>query len=66
MAALLVIIYVVFGGLWSSGYMGLSKVLLTAASLLAGGTMAFVLAGGAAGLGESFPRYPWFSLFGRG
>ncbi|MGI5875288.1 MAG: sodium:solute symporter family protein [Dethiobacteria bacterium] len=62
----LMALYVIFGGLWGTGLMGISKVLLTCASLLTGGLLAFKYIGGFSGLSATFPPYPWFSLFGRG
>ncbi|MEW5784152.1 MAG: sodium:solute symporter family protein, partial [Bacillota bacterium] len=66
LAAVLIISYVVFGGLWGSGCMGLVKIGLTCICLLVGGTAAYFLVGGAGGLALNFTPYPWFSLFGRG
>ncbi len=58
--------YVIFGGLWGTGLMGVSKVLLTGISLMVVGGLSLHYLGGFSGLVETFPRYPWFSLFGRG
>lgn len=58
--------YIIFGGLWGTGLMGVCKVVLSLAGLSIGGGFAFQLLGGFNGLAESFPPYPWFSLFGRG
>ncbi len=58
--------YVIFGGLWGTGMMGVCKVLLTAISLLAVGGLALYNLEGFSGMLHAFPRYPWFSLFGRG
>jgi solute:Na+ symporter, SSS family len=66
LTVILMILYVIFGGLWGTGLMGVCKVLLTTLSLGVGGALAFQLSGGFYGLAENFPPYPWFSLFGRG
>lgn len=65
-AVALAVLYVVFGGAWGTGLMGLTKIMLTCAVMIAGGFVALTLAGGPVGLGSHFPAYPWFSLFGRG
>jgi SSS family solute:Na+ symporter len=65
-SVILMALYVIFGGLWGTGLMGISKVLLTSASLLTGGILAFKYLGGFSGMAATFPSYPWFSLFGRG
>ncbi len=65
-AVILITLYVIFGGVWGTGMMGVSKILLTCISLLSAGAIAYHFLGGAGGLVETFPRYPWFSLFGRG
>lgn len=62
----LAVLYVVFGGAWGTGLMGLSKIMLTSLCMLVGGLVALSLAGGAGNVAEYFPTYPWFSLFGRG
>ncbi len=62
----LAIIYVVFGGAWGTGLMGVTKIMLTCFCMIACGAVALVLAGGPGAIGEFFPAYPWFSLFGRG
>jgi len=70
LAALLTVVlavaYVVFGGAWGTGLMGLTKILLTCICMVISGVVAFTLAGGSGGLSSYFPPYPWFSLFGRG
>ena len=63
---IMITLYVVFGGLWGTGMMGLSKILLTCIGMLSVGVLAYLYMGRAAGLREVFPPYPWFSLFGRG
>lgn len=65
-SVLLMIIYVYFGGVWGTGILGLLKIGLTSTSLVAAGILSLHKFGGASLLLDSFPRYPWFSLFGRG
>lgn len=65
-AVALAVLYVVFGGAWGTGLMGLTKILLTCAVMITGGLIALLLSGGPAALSGHFPSYPWFSLFGRG
>ena len=63
---LLVLAYVLFGGVWGTGLTGIVKLLLLYVAMLSCGGVAYGLAGGVTGLSNSFPPYPWFSLFGRG
>ena len=63
---LLAVLYVVFGGAWGTGLLGVSKIMLTCLAMIAAGSAALFLAGGISGLTSYFPSYPWFSLFGRG
>ncbi len=63
---LLVLAYVMFGGVWGTGLVGVVKLLLLYACAISCGAMAYYLVGGASGLAEKFSYYPWFSLFGRG
>ena len=63
---LLVLAYVLFGGVWGTGLTGIVKLLLLYVSMLSCGIVAYQLSGGWNGLGASFTAYPWFSLFGRG
>jgi SSS family solute:Na+ symporter len=58
--------YVVFGGVWSTGLVGTLKLALLYLSMLGVGALAYGLGGGWQGFATSFPAYPWFSLFGRG
>ncbi len=58
--------YVIFGGVWGTGLMGVSKVALTGIILMVGGLFSLFQFGGFGGLFQTFPSYPWFSLFGRG
>lgn len=63
---LLVLAYVLFGGVWGTGLTGVVKLILLYVSMLSCGVVAFVMVGGLSGLTANFPAYPWFSLFGRG
>jgi len=65
-AIVLVICYVYFGGVISTGIVGIVKLAILYSSLIVIGVLAYLKAGGAAGLAGSFPPYPWFSLLGRG
>lgn len=65
-SVLLMVIYVCFGGVWGTGIIGIFKITLTSVSLLVAGALALRLFGGPAAMVASFPRFPWFSLFGRG
>lgn len=58
--------YVVFGGVWGTGMVGMVKLVLVYGTVMLAGLLAYFLAGGLTGLREVFPAYPWFSLFGRG
>lgn len=63
---MLAIIYVVFGGAWAAGLLGVSKIILTCLVMLVAGFAALMLAGGPQAIISHFPPFPWFSLFGRG
>ncbi|NLC51520.1 MAG: hypothetical protein GX764_04350 [Firmicutes bacterium] len=58
--------FIFFGGFWGAGMSGLYKTILLYGALVIGGILAFLWAGGWSGLRNSFPQFPWFSLFGRG
>lgn len=62
----LVICYVYFGGAISTGVVGVVKIVILYASLIIVGVLAYNKIGGISGLTNTFPSYPWFSLFGRG
>lgn len=66
LAVFFTVIYVIFGGAWGTGLMGLTKILLTCAGMITAGLLALNLAGGSVGLTDFFPSQPWFNLFGRG
>jgi SSS family solute:Na+ symporter len=61
-----VLCYVLFGGVWGVGLIGVFKLILLYAAVLACGVSAFIMMDGFNGLNAHFPAFPWFSLFGRG
>lgn len=63
---LLVLAYVLFGGIWGTGLTGIAKLILLYVAMLSCGAVALYLLGGVGSLTAKFPAYPWFSLFGRG
>ncbi|HVP63901.1 MAG TPA: sodium:solute symporter family protein [candidate division Zixibacteria bacterium] len=66
LGTVLMLVYVMFGGVWGTGLGGILKVALVYISLLCCGVVAWQKVGGLSGLTTTFPPYPWFSLFGRG
>lgn len=62
----LTVVYVVFGGVWATGQVGILKIVLIYISLSAVGYLTYSLMGGWQGFAAAFPAYPWFSLIGRG
>ncbi len=65
-SVLLVISYVIFGGVWGTGFVGTIKTFLLYISMIVVGLLAYKLEGGLTGFQANLPSYPWFSLFGRG
>ncbi|MDX9873096.1 MAG: sodium:solute symporter family protein [Clostridia bacterium] len=65
-AIILIISYVVFGGVWGAGYVGLFKLTLIYTALLITGLLAYSMGGGLAGFRAALPPQPFFSPFGRG
>jgi solute:Na+ symporter, SSS family len=63
---LLVIAYVVFGGMKGAGVSGLLKMMVLGVALLVAGLAATVSLYRMPDLSTSLPMYPWFSLLGRG
>ena len=63
---LAMMLYVIYGGVWSTGSVGVAKTLLVLGSMLVVGFVADRLAGGVSNIARALPRYPYFSLFGRG
>lgn len=62
----LTVCYVLFGGVWATGRVGILKTILIYIALLAAGLVTYVKMGGWTGFTAAFPAYPWFSLVGRG
>ncbi len=58
--------YVIFGGVWGTGLIGVLKTVLLYTSMIIAGLLAYTMGGGISGFREVFPAFPWFSLFGRG
>lgn len=54
------------GGINSSGMAGIFKILLVFATVFVGGILSYNDLGGLTGIRESFPAFPWLSLFGKG
>lgn len=63
---ILVVVYVLFGGVWGAGLVGIFKTVLIYITLLSVGYLSFTNMGGVSGFVQAFPSYPWFDLFGRG
>jgi SSS family solute:Na+ symporter len=61
-----VLCYVLFGGVWGVGLVGVAKLILLYAAMISCGATALYLFGGVGALRDNFPAFPWFSLFGRG
>lgn len=61
----LMVFYVFFGGIWGTGYIGITKIALTYISLMIGGVLALKMLGGIGGMVAAFPSHPWLNLFGR-
>ena len=66
-STVLVLAYVLAGGLQGTGIVGTIKLTLLYGAVIAAGGLALYKFGGMSGLFEAFPEhFPWFSLFGRG
>lgn len=65
LAALLVLLYVIFGGAMSTGTVGVVKTLLMFPAVLLCGAIAYKICGGHAAL-ASLPKDRYYSLFARG
>ena len=63
---ILTVVYVLFGGVWATGRVGILKTVLIYIALLAVGYVSYIKMGGWQGFSLAFPSYPWFSLIGRG
>ncbi|MDR1065114.1 MAG: sodium:solute symporter family protein [Oscillospiraceae bacterium] len=64
--SVLMLVYVVFGGAWGAGLVGLGKTALIYIGVGACGLIALSLAGGPAGLSGALPREQFFNLFAGG
>ena len=58
--------YVLFGGIWGTGYAGIAKLFLAYFAMVSCGVVAYLTMGGATGFTGALPAFPWFSMFGRG
>lgn len=58
--------YVIFGGVWGTGIVGIIKTIILYVAMITSGVLAYVNSGGITKIIEFFPTYPWLSLFGRG
>ena len=66
-STVLVLAYVLAGGLQGTGIVGTIKLMLLYGAVIVAGGIALYKFGGMSGLFAAFPdRFPWFSLFGRG
>jgi SSS family solute:Na+ symporter len=61
-----VLCYVLFGGAWGVGLVGIAKLILLYVAAISCGATALSLSGGLDALRQALPTFPWFSLFGRG
>lgn len=66
LVALLMLFYVVFGGVWGTGLVGIVKTVLLYLSVILAGLLALHLAGGLAALKAELPHETYFNLFARG
>ncbi len=62
----LMLVYVVFGGVWGSGYVGIAKTILLYGSVGICGIIALKLGGGFLAFREALPSEQYFSLVARG
>jgi SSS family solute:Na+ symporter len=63
---LLMSFYVTFGGIWSTGYVGIAKLVLIYIFSMAGGFLAIKYGGGLSHYYTVFPGEKYFNLFSRG
>lgn len=63
---LIVVCYVFFGGIYSTGLSGNLKLGLIYLTLFVAGIQAYLALGGWTGISQHFAPDPWLSLFGRG
>jgi len=62
----LVLLFVLFGGIFATSMGGLLKIFLILGSLLLSGAIATVAMGGFSGMTQTFEFDPWLNLFSRG
>lgn len=65
-SALLVVVITLGGGMKSAGTTGMVKMALIYLTMVVAGWLSYSQAGGFSGLRDTFPAFPWFSLFGYG
>lgn len=58
--------YVVFGGVWGCGMVGMVKLVLLYAAIIGGGVLAYALGGGWSGFTGALDAGQYFNLFSRG
>lgn len=63
---LLMLVYVIFGGVWGAGYVGIAKTILLYLSVGVCGLMALHMQGGIASFMAILPAERYFNLFARG
>jgi len=63
---LLMLVYVVFGGVWGSGLVGIAKTILMYSAVLICGIMAINLQGGVSAFTTALPHSQYFNLIARG
>ena len=66
LAIVLMIVYVVFGGVWGTGLAGVCKTILIYCSMVIAGIAVWNLSGGTSGYTDNLPDFPYFSMWGRG
>jgi SSS family solute:Na+ symporter len=63
---ILMLVYVVFGGVWGSGLVGIAKTILMYSAVLFCGVMAINLGGGVSAFTTALPHEQYFNLVARG
>ena len=63
---ILMLVYVVFGGVWGSGLVGIAKTILMYSAVLICGVMAINLGGGVSAFTTALPHSQYFNLLARG
>ncbi|MGB9867705.1 MAG: sodium:solute symporter family protein [Bacillota bacterium] len=64
--AVCIVAYVAVSGVWGASLVGIAKAMLVVGSMTVVGILAYSLGATPSALMASLPRYPYFSLFGRG